>query len=69
MMAPKLRFSRGLKAKAPGAVTACVPARSDAAHRNRQLAKLLSGFVTGQITVAKVVVMVAAQSLELAWGK
>ena len=26
MMAPKLRFSRGLKAKAPGAVTACVPA-------------------------------------------
>ena len=24
-MAPKLRFSRGLKAKAPGAVTACVP--------------------------------------------
>ena len=25
MMAPKLRFSRGLKAKAPGAVTACVP--------------------------------------------
>ena len=34
---------------------------------NRQLAKLLSGFVTGQITVAKVVVTVAAQSL--AWGK
>ena len=34
MMAPKLRFSRGLKAKAPGAVTACVPARSDAARRN-----------------------------------
>ena len=28
-----------------------------------QLAKLLSGFVTGQITVAKVVVTVAAQSL------
>ena len=26
MMAPKLQFSRGLKAKAPGAVTACVPA-------------------------------------------
>ena len=26
MMAPKLRFLRGLKAKAPGAVTACVPA-------------------------------------------
>ena len=26
MMAEKLRFSRGLKAKAPGAVTACVPA-------------------------------------------
>ena len=25
MMAPKLRFSRGLKAKAPGAITACVP--------------------------------------------
>ena len=25
MMVPKLRFSRGLKAKAPGAVTACVP--------------------------------------------
>ena len=25
MMAPKLRFSPGLKAKAPGAVTACVP--------------------------------------------
>ena len=25
MMAPKLRFSGGLKAKAPGAVTACVP--------------------------------------------
>ena len=25
VMAPKLRFSRGLKAKAPGAVTACVP--------------------------------------------
>ena len=25
MMAPKLRFSRCLKAKAPGAVTACVP--------------------------------------------
>ena len=25
MMAPKLRFSRGLKAKAPGAGTACVP--------------------------------------------
>ena len=25
MMAPKLRFSHGLKAKAPGAVTACVP--------------------------------------------
>ena len=25
MMAPKLRFSRGLKARAPGAVTACVP--------------------------------------------
>ena len=25
MMAPKLRFSCGLKAKAPGAVTACVP--------------------------------------------
>ena len=25
MMAPKLRFSRGLKAKAPGAVTGCVP--------------------------------------------
>ena len=25
MMAPKLRFSRRLKAKAPGAVTACVP--------------------------------------------
>ena len=24
MMAPKLRFSRGLKAKAPGAITACV---------------------------------------------
>ena len=35
--------------------------------KNRQLAKLLSGFVTGQITVAKVVVTVAAQSL--AWGK
>ena len=34
---------------------------------NRQLAKLLSGFVTGQIAVAKVVVTVAAQSL--AWGK
>ena len=34
-MAPKLRFSRGLKAKAPGAVTACrFPARSDAARRN-----------------------------------
>ena len=32
-MAPKLRFSRGLKAKAPGAVTACVPARSDSAAR------------------------------------
>ena len=29
---------------------------------NRQLAKLLSGFVTGQIVVAKVVVTVAAQS-------
>ena len=29
----------------------------------RQLAKLLSGFVTGQITVARVVVTVAAQSL------
>ena len=27
-MAPKLRFSRGLKAKAPGAVTACVPAET-----------------------------------------
>ena len=26
MVAPKLRFSRGLKVKAPGAVTACVPA-------------------------------------------
>ena len=25
MMAPKLRFPRGLKGKAPGAVTACVP--------------------------------------------
>ena len=25
MMAPKLRFSRSVKAKAPGAVTACVP--------------------------------------------
>ena len=25
MMAPKSRFSRGLKAKAPGAITACVP--------------------------------------------
>ena len=36
-------------------------------RNNRQLAKLLSGFVTGQITVAKVVVTVAAQSL--AWGK
>ena len=34
MMAPKLRFSRGLKAKAPGAVTVFVPARSDAARRN-----------------------------------
>ena len=37
MMAPKLRFSRGLKAKAPGAVTACgpaIPACSDAARRN-----------------------------------
>ena len=34
MMAPKLRFSRSLKAKAPGAVTACVPACSDAARRN-----------------------------------
>ena len=37
MMVPKLRFSPGLKAKAPGAVTACVPAipaRSDAARRN-----------------------------------
>ena len=34
---------------------------------NRQLAKLLSGFVTGQIAVAKVVVTVAAQSL--AWEK
>ena len=30
-------------------------------YSNRQLAKLLSGFVTGQITVAKVVVTVAAQ--------
>ena len=29
---------------------------------NRQLAKLLSGFVTGQIAVAKAVVTVAAQS-------
>ena len=28
MMAAKLRFSRGLKAKAPGAVTACGPLRS-----------------------------------------
>ena len=37
------------------------------AANNRQLAKLLSGFVTGQIMVAKVVVTVAAQSL--AWGK
>ena len=34
MMAPKLRFSRGLKAKAPGAVTVYVPARSDAARLN-----------------------------------
>ena len=34
MMAPKLRFSRALKAKAPGAVTVFVPARSDAARRN-----------------------------------
>ena len=38
-MAQKLRFSRGLKAKVPGAVTARVPAhcscsRSDAARRN-----------------------------------
>ena len=30
---------------------------------DRQLAKLLSGFVTGQIAVAKVVVTVAAQYL------
>ena len=30
---------------------------------NRQLAKSLSGFVTGQITVAKVVVTVAASHL------
>ena len=37
------------------------------ALHNRQLAKLLSGFVTGQITVAKVVVILAAQSP--AWGK
>ena len=41
--------------------------RTEDAASNRQLAKLLSGFVTGQITVAKVVVTVAAQSL--AWGK
>ena len=37
MMAPKLGFSPGLKAKGPGAVIACVPAipaRSDAARRN-----------------------------------
>ena len=32
------------------------------AYCNRQLAKLLSGFVTGQIAVAKAVVTVAAQS-------
>ena len=36
---------------------------------NRQLAKLLSGFVTGQIMVAKVVVTVAAQSLATCMGK
>ena len=38
-------------------------------QQNRQLAKLLSGFVTGQITVAKVVVTVAAQSLARSRGK
>ena len=36
---------------------------------NRQLEKLLSGFVKGQITVAKVVVTVAARAQSLAWGK
>ena len=46
MMAPKLRFSRGLKAKAPGAVTACVPVRSDAARRPRLAQEATMGKVT-----------------------
>ena len=53
MMAPKLRFSRGLKAKAPGPVTACVPGllrrRSSKflqARRPRQAQEATMGKVT-----------------------
>ena len=54
-------FSTAITSKYP------IVRKGDFPVPNRQLAKLLSGFVTGQIAVAKVVFTVAAQSL--AWGK
>ena len=56
-MAPKLRFSRGLKAKAPGAVTACVPGplrrRSSKflQARRPRLAQELEEATMGKVTI------------------
>ena len=54
MMAPKLRFSRGLKAKAPGAVTACVPRPTPLVEilqaRRPRLAQELEEATMGKVT-------------------
>ena len=54
MMAPKLRFSRGLKAKAPGAVTACVPGplrRRSSKFLQARRPRLAQAATMGKVTI------------------
>ena len=54
MIAPKLRFSRGLKAKAPGAVTACVPGplrRRSSKFLQARRPRLAQEATTGKVTI------------------
>ena len=56
MMAPKLRFSHGLKAKAPGAVTACVPDPGPLRRRSSKFLQARRPRLAQEATMGKVTI-------------
>ena len=55
-MTPKLRFSRGLKAKAPGAVTACVPGPLELRRRSSKFLQARRPRLAQEATMGKVTI-------------